>query len=106
MLLILSFQRTTVMIIAAFLFGTIYSFSTIMLPLLSNEFFGRTKSMRVYPIFSFIGTIGNAVSLTLIGYAYDFTGSYIIAIFIAIIFQVINFFLLYFGIKATSKTDS
>jgi len=94
------------MIIAAFLFGTIYTFSTIMLPLLFNKFFGRAKSMRVYPIFSFIGTIGNAMSLTLIGFAYDFTRSYIIAVFIAIIFQVINLFLLYLGFKATSETDS
>lgn len=106
LLLMVTFQRPSVMIGAAFIFGSIYAFSTIILPLLSNEFFGRSRSMRVYPIFSFVGTIGKAISLSLIGYAYDFTSSYMIALFIAIIFQVINLFLLYLGIKAKNKSES
>jgi len=103
MLLMINFQNIPIMLFSAFLFGSVYTFSTIGLPLLTNSFFGRSQSMQIYPILSFVSTIGKAIALSFIGYIYDFTGSYINALLLAVLFQIINFALLYLGVKVTSR---
>lgn len=96
----------TTMIAAAFLFGTVYTIPPVGLPLLTNAFFGRVRAMRVYPILSFTSGIGTALAMSLVGYVYDFTGSYQTAFWFAIAFHVINVIVLYFGVQTTEKSPA
>lgn len=106
-LLIMSFFHTSsAMIFAGFLFGTVYTIPPVGLPLLTNSFFGRVRAMRVYPIISFSSGIGTAAAMSLVGYVYDFTGSYQSAFWIALAFHVINVTLLIIGVRATKNGDN
>jgi MFS family permease len=101
-LLMLSFLHApTPMILAGFLFGTVYTIPPVGLPLLTNAFFGRVRAMRVYPILSFSSGVGTAMAMSLVGYIYDFTGSYQSALWISIAFHIVNVTLLFIGVKAT-----
>lgn len=84
---------------AAFLFGSVFCVGSVALPLLSNQFFGKNLSERVFPILTFTSNIGAAVSNTMVGYIFDFTGSYQIAFLIAVVFQAINLVLLFIAYK-------
>lgn len=73
----------------AFLFGSSYSIGAVALPLLTKYFFGIDNYGEVFPKISFASNIGAAVSLSMIGYIYDFFGSYIYAFIIALIMILI-----------------
>lgn len=88
--MILFVHATVPMILASFLFGTVYAIPPVGLPLLTNAFFGRVHAMKVYPVLSFVSGMGTAAAMSLVGYIYDFTGSYNSAFWFAILFHVIN----------------
>lgn len=94
-------------IFAVFLFGSAFSVGSVALPLLSNQFFGRQLSAKYFPTLTFAATLGSAISNTMVGYIFDFTGSYNIAFMIAIAFQAINLLMLYlsytYSVKKTNK---
>lgn len=106
-LLLMSFIHTSsTMIFSAFLFGTVFTIPPVGLPLLTNAFFGRVRAMRVYPIISFSSGIGTAAAMSLVGYVYDFTGSYQTAFWIAIAFHIINVTLLCIGVRTAQKENN
>ena len=67
------------LIIGAFLFGACYGIAAVSISLLTSYFFGVEKYMSVFPITSFIANVGSALSISIIGFIYDFTKSYKLA---------------------------
>jgi len=98
-------QSEYLTIFAAFLFGSAFSVGSVALPLLSNQFFGRKLSEKVFPTLTFTSSLGAAFSNTMVGYIFDFTGSYSFAFLIAVGFQAINLLLLYLAYKKSVKGE-
>lgn len=84
------------LLVAAFMFGFIYSISAVGIVLLTKLAFGVEYYDKAYPVISFAGNNGSAFTISLIGYLYDFTGTYKIAFLFVIIFEIINLILLFF----------
>jgi len=97
--MLLTLSNPYVLIFSAFLFGTVFTIPAVALPLLTTELFGKQLYARVYPILSFAAGIGGAFSMTFVGYAYDFTGSYAIAFTLGLVFIAINIPLLFLAQK-------
>lgn len=93
--LILAHTSSTMLIIAAFLFGSVYGATAVGSTLLTKYFFGIENYDKVYPIITFAINMGGAFAITLVGYIYDFMGSYMYAFYIALVFQAINLILLF-----------
>lgn len=101
--MLLTLNNIYLLIFGAFLFGTVFTIPSVALPLLTTEFFGKELYVRIYPILSFSAGIGAALSMTLVGYAYDFTGSYALAFTIALVFHAVNIPLLFIAQKHSLK---
>lgn len=78
------------LMIGTFLFAALFPIGNIELPLLSTHFFGRSEGNQIFPIINFSQSVGGAFSFALVGYAYDFTGTYLVAFGIALILQTIS----------------
>ena len=78
------------LIIGSLLFGFLFSVGGVALPLLSTEFFDPVTGVKVYARVNFIASIGAALSVSVVGFIYDFTGSFIPAFVIGLVFNVIN----------------
>ena len=91
---------STVLLIGSFLFGSVYSVGAVGFALLTKHFFGVENYSTVYPIISFATNFGGAFALSLVGYIYDFTGSYVYAFIIALTINVANLILLYIVVKS------
>ena len=83
------------MIVGAFLFGSTYSIGAVGVPLLTRHFFGQENYTKAFPSISFASNVGSAISLTLAGYIYDFTGSYIPAFVMCLIINMVCFGLIF-----------
>lgn len=101
--LLITWQQPIPLIINSWLFGTMFCIPAVAFPLLSNQLFGRVAATRVYPILTFAMGIGGAISVTIIGYIFDFTGSYQAAFLIAIALNLINLGLLTLSVKTSPK---
>lgn len=77
------------LILGAFLFGSCYSIGAVALPLLTKHFFGVDNYANVFPKISFASNLGAAVSLSMVGYIYDFFSSYMYAFIIALVMMAI-----------------
>ena len=86
--------NAAIMFVASILFGSIYSVGAVGIPLLTRYFFKSENYQKAYSVIGFMTNFGSASSLSLIGYVYDFTGSYIPVLFIAISFHLLNMCLL------------
>ncbi len=75
--------------IGAFLLGSIYSIASVGISLLCLELFKKENYVHAFPLASFAGTFGSAVALSLIGYLYDFTGTYNYAFIAALIINLL-----------------
>lgn len=103
-LLLLNVGRGAIIpIIASFIFGSIFSFGAVIMPLLTNELFGRQHFGKVFPIIVFISNLGIVLSNTLVGYVFDFTGVYTLAFVIGIVFQLFDLLFLYIAVKNCLK---
>jgi len=78
------------LMVGTFLFAALFPLGNIELPLLSTHFFGRSEGNRVFPIFNFSQSIGGALSFSLVGFSYDFTGTYLVAFGIALVLQTVS----------------
>ncbi len=96
-----------VLLLGAFLFGAVYSVGAVGFALLSRDFFGSENYSTVFPIVSFATNFGSAFSVSLVGYIYDFTGSYMSAFIISLMFNVINILMIYVivKVKLTKKVN-
>ena len=82
-LLMLGFS-SYVLLLGAFLFGSCYGIGAVSLPLLTKYFFGTDNYSKVFPSISFASNLGAAISLSMVGYIYDFFGSYMYAFILAL----------------------
>lgn len=98
-IMLLLAPSSTVLLIGAFLFGSVYSVGAVGFALLTKHFFGVENYSNVYPIISFATNFGGAFALSLVGYIYDFTGSYVYAFIIALIINFSNLILMYIVVK-------
>lgn len=86
---IMSFRNPIVLLVASFIFGAMFYVPAVGLAVMTNYFFGKESSNRVYPTLSFLAGVGGSVSMSLVGFVYDFTGSYMPAFWLSIILVVI-----------------
>lgn len=68
----------------SFLFGAIYSVGAVGIPLVIRHLYGSAQYVTAFGYAGALVSIGGAFSLTTIGYLYDWTGSYRIALLVAI----------------------
>lgn len=94
-IMLLVFRSEVLLYGAAFLFGFVYSVSAVGLVLITKDCFGAENYSRAYPVISFAGGVSCAVGMSLVGYLFDFTGSYQAAFLTAALFHVIDLGLLF-----------
>lgn len=104
------FEKSAVLLlISSFTFGSIYAVGAVGIPLLTRYFFGQENFGSVYSVIAFLTNVGSSLSLTLIGYFYDFMGTYITVLWIAIgfhLFDLIMMMIVYRSSKLTKiKTN-
>ena len=101
--LFISKPGPTLLLVAAFFFGAAFSIPAVGLPLLTKELLGKHYFNKVFPIISFGLATSGAVSISLIGYLFDFSGSYTLALLFIIGINVANIFLLVVMMAMTKK---
>ena len=92
------------LLIAAFLFGSVFGVSSVGVALLTRYFFGKDNYVKIYPVISFAAGVGGAFALTIVGYIYDFTSSYHAAFYTGATFNLLSICLLCLAIKIKKKT--
>mgnify|MGYP002561092765 CR=1 FL=1 len=88
-------ENMSLLLIGSFLFGSIYSVSAVAPSLIIKEKFGSKQYNHVYPIISFSGRCGVALAISLIGYVFDYTGSFMVALILVPIIDLIIFLMLF-----------
>lgn len=82
--LLLLGMNQPMLLLGAFLFGASYSIGAVGIPLLTKYFFKEENYTTVFPVITFANGIGGAVSISLIGYIYDFFHSYAMALYFGV----------------------
>lgn len=82
------------MLISAFIYGTVYAVGAVGVSLVTRYIFGPERYAYVYGYVSMLVSVGSAFSLTIIGFVYDFFGTYKVATIACIVFGFINISLL------------
>ena len=93
-------RSMTLLIVGAVLFGSCYSLGAVAVPLLTKYFFKTENYAKAFPTISFASNVGASISLSMVGYIYDFFGSYIYAFIIALAMIFVSILLL----MITTKT--
>ena len=83
--LLLITDSNSLILIASFFVGAIYSMASVAIPLLINQFYSPLEFMKVFPLVNFVASIGGAIAITLYGISYDFSGGYILSIVASIV---------------------
>ena len=96
-------HQDMLMIGAAFMFGTIFSMGAVAVPLLTRYFFGEENFNSAYGTLTFFTGIFSAVATTLVGYLYDFTGTYVTVFVMFIVFHLFIYFSLLWISRKTGK---
>lgn len=95
-LIVLIFARNPyVLLIFSFFLGSSYYIPGIGLPLLTNHFYGKQLANRVYPTISFVAGTGGALSMSIVGFIYDFSGSFLPALWASVVFTILCAILLF-----------
>lgn len=102
-LLIIFFHTEGILYAAALLYGAIFSIPSVSVTLLTKEFFGRYHFVRLFPILAFATSLGGAFSISLVGYIFDFTGSYIPAFVFSLGINIFNFAVLWVMVRMNSE---
>ncbi len=97
--LLLTVSSVPILILSSFLFGTIYALPAVGITLITREYFGIRKFNKIYPIISFATAVGGALSISLVGYVYDFMGSYVPAFTISLVFHIMNIMFIYLAAR-------
>ena len=92
-------KSMVILIIGAFMFGSCYSLGAVAVPLLTKYFFKTENYAKAFPTISFASNVGAAISLSMVGYIYDFFGSYLYAFIIALVMILISLALLFIVTK-------
>lgn len=103
--LLLISSSKLILLVGAFLFGSIYSVGAVGLPLLTKYLFGTDNYSKSFPIISFVSNLGAAFSLSLVGYIYDFTNSYSYSFILAIGINILCLILMFIIIKRNELSN-
>lgn len=76
------------MLVAATLFGLCYALGTVGISMTARDVFGDANYTRVYPTFSLGGNFANAIFSSVIGFMYDFSGGYVLPLWVMLIMGV------------------
>lgn len=76
------------MLVAAMLFGLSYALGTVGISMTARDVFGDANYTRVYPTFSLGGNFANAIFSSAIGFMYDFSGGYVLPLWVMLIMTV------------------
>lgn len=98
-LMLILFRSEWALYAAALLYGGIFSIPSVSVTLLTKELFGRYHFVRLYPILAFATSLGAAVSISLVGYIFDFTGSYIPAFIFSLGINLFNLILVWIMVR-------
>ena len=74
----------------ALMFGLSYGGWAIILPVITNDFFGRSHSGQIMGLFETVTGVGGALGPYFAGYIYDLTGRYTLAFLIAGVITVVG----------------
>ncbi len=77
------------LLVGSALFPFCFGVSSVGLSLVCTEMFGMENYGKAYPMVSLLGGIANAVAATLIGTAFDMTGSYTPVLWISLVFEAL-----------------
>ena len=103
--ILLTSQHTGLLLVGAFLYGICYFVPPLALPLLTNQFFGKAQANRIYPFISLLTGLSGAFSISAIGYVYDFTQSYEIAILVLVVVTGLSIALLIYCLRQLKDQD-
>ncbi|WP_051237879.1 MFS transporter [Lacticigenium naphthae] len=102
-ILLVMVQAPYLLIAGGFLFGGAYSIPSVGIALLVNEYFDRLNFARLYPLISFAISMGGAFSLSIVGFIYDFTGSYTNAFLMGVGINAVNIVILFLVTHLVNK---
>lgn len=95
--IVISWTAPLPLLIGSFFFGATFSIGGVAMPILANKFFGPVAGTKVYAILNFLASAGGAVGVSLVGFIYDFTGTYVMAFSLGLFINLLNFLLLLFA---------
>lgn len=95
-----------IMLISSVFFGACFGVLPVAIPLLIRDFFPPAMIARVLAVSIFARNIGSAFSNTIIGYIYDFFGSYVPAFWLIGFFQLLNIMLLVYLFKKQKQLNN
>lgn len=90
LILFMLFKTEYTLLIAAFLFGAIYSVCAVGLAIMTRVFFGTENYSVAYSNITFASNFGGAFAVTIIGYIYDFTASYSLIFVICLVITLLT----------------
>lgn len=73
-------RTTSFLLVASFLYGTIYAVTAIGLPSIVRLVYGNRQYGRAFSIISMVSVVAPSVSMFVIGFLYDVAGNYALAI--------------------------
>ena len=92
-------------LLGGLLFGSVFAETAVGLTVITTDFFGIENYDRVYPIYSLLGNGFYALACSIMGYLYDFTGSYNLGLFISISMIIICIILILLGNNRVLKKE-
>lgn len=92
--MLMTLRGPVALIASAALFGSVYSVTGVCLSTLSQRLLSRGDYERWFPVVSAACVLGSALSLSVVGYLYDFTGTYLTALFAALGVHLVDLALL------------
>ncbi len=102
-IVLLTASSPVLLVIGAFLFGSLFSVGSAGVALLTKQIFGMKNYARTYPLIALVGGAGVAIGIALIGYIYDFTGSFTNTFIVALITHGISMLLLAVIVKQRNQ---
>ena len=89
-LLLLFGSSMIMLLLGAFLYGSVYAISGLLISLMCKDLYGSDQYREAYPVISFVSTITYALSVSMVGYMFDFTGSYGLPLTVATVFMILS----------------
>ena len=89
-LLLLFGSSMIMLLLGAFLYGSVYAISGLLISLMCKDLYGSDQYREAYPVISFVSTLTYALSVSLVGYMFDFTGSYGLPLTVATVFMILS----------------
>ncbi|MCD7809274.1 MAG: MFS transporter [Erysipelotrichaceae bacterium] len=94
LLMFIFLKNEITLLIAAFLFGSIYSITAVGIAIMTRRFFGELNYSSAYANIQFGCNFGVAFAVSLIGFIYDFTDSYSLIFVIGLSIGILTIILL------------